>query len=246
MEVIIFFSAFVATLLSSMSGGGASIVNLPVFLSLGMSFPLAVSVQKISGAFWVLPAARNYFKDRKINWRFAIIFSLLGLIGTYFGSFLVVNGNQRVLEMSVGILILILVTYTFLKKDLGIKEKKIHSKARQLALYILAPILGFYESFFGAGSAIVFSIAGFHTRGFDFVDGIGYTYIVAFPWLVFMSFVLIRDGYYDLSIMIAAVCGSILGAQVGSHYAQYKGNRFIKILFIVIGGILGLKLVLGL
>ncbi len=246
MEIIIFFSAFIATLLSSMSGGGASIVNLPVFLSLGMSFPLAVSVQKISGAFWVLPAARNYFKDRKINWRFAIIFSLLGLIGTYFGSFLVVNGNQRVLEMSVGILILILVTYTFLKKDLGIKEKKIHSKARQLALYILAPILGFYESFFGAGSAIVFSIVGFHTRGFDFVDGIGYTYIVAFPWLVFMSFVLIRDGYYDLSIMIAAVCGSILGAQVGSHYAQYKGNKFIKTLFIVIGGILGLKLVLGL
>lgn len=246
MEIIIFFTAFLATLLSSMSGGGASIINLPVFLSLGMSFPMAVAVQKVSGAFWVLPAARNYFKDRNINWKFAIIFSLIGLIGTYYGSYFVINGNQRTLELSVGIIILVLVIYTFLKKDLGISKKKIYSKARQMSLYLLAPILGFYESFFGAGSAIVFSVAGFHARGFDFVDGIGYTYIVAFPWLIFMSFLLIKDGYYDLSIMFASICGSLLGAQIGSRYAKYKGNKFIKILFVGIGGVLGLKLLLGL
>ena len=95
--LIILFITFISTVLSSMSGGGASIINLPVFLTLGMPFPLAVSIQRVSSAFWVLPAAYNYLKDRKVDWRFLLTFAFIGLIGAYFGVLFVININQRAL-----------------------------------------------------------------------------------------------------------------------------------------------------
>lgn len=65
--VILFLTAIVATALSSMSGGGASVITIPVTMLLGYSFPLALAAQKIASIFWVLPAAYNYLKDRKFD-----------------------------------------------------------------------------------------------------------------------------------------------------------------------------------
>ena len=82
---ILFFTSIIATALSSMSGGGASVINVPILLWMGASFPLAIATQKVSSILWFLPASFNYLKDRKINWIFLIIFSAIGLLGVYFG-----------------------------------------------------------------------------------------------------------------------------------------------------------------
>jgi uncharacterized protein len=243
---IILITTFIATLLSSMSGGGASIIVLPVFLSLGMSFPLATLVHKISAVFWTIPAAYNYLKDRKINWVFLLLFALIGLIGAYFGILVVININQRVLEIATSIMILTLVIYTYFQKNLGLKEKKIYSKTRQLAAYPIALLMGFYESIFGAGNAIAFATLTFYTKGFDFIDALGYYFSIAFFWVSFGSILLIKNGNFDLYFIIPSIIGSVFGAYLGSKFAKYKGNKFIKTLFVIIGGVLGLKLLLNL
>jgi len=46
--------------------------------------------------------------------------------------------------------------------------------------------------------------------------------------------------------MIFATIGSISGGFIGSRFAKNKGNKFIKILFMIIGGVLGIKLLFGL
>jgi uncharacterized protein len=64
-------------------------------------------------------------------------------------------------------------------------------------------------------------------------------------WVVFAAFLLIEKGYYDLYLTVPAVIGSTIGGYVGSKYAKYKGNKFVKLMFMIVGGILGVKLVLG-
>jgi len=227
-----------------MSGGGASVINIPVFLFLGMPFPLAMSTQKVSSTFWVLPASYNYLKGRKIDWTFLVAFSLVGLIGAYLGVQVILSLDTRVMEVVIGILVLSLVTYTYFKKDVGLKEVRIYSPAKRFIAYPLALILGFYESIFGSGNGILFSVVTFYTRGMDFVDALGYYFAVAFPWVVFAAGLLIFKGYFSFAVMIPAVLGSLIGGFIGSKYAKYKGNQFIKTMFVVIGGILGLKLLL--
>ena len=149
---IILFTSFVATALSSMSGGGASVLYIPVMLFLGISFPLATAAQKVSSMFWVLPASYNYFKGRNVDWQFLIWFSIIGLVGVYVGTLVVVAINQRIAGVIIGILILSLVAYVLLNKNVGLAETKVHSRLRQSIAYIFAPVLGFYEGFFGSGN----------------------------------------------------------------------------------------------
>ena len=244
-ELIIFVIAFVAALLSSMSGGGAGIILFPSLLSMGISYPLVAAISSVNSAVWVLPAAKNYLKGRKIHWPLIIGFSIIGLIGCYFGVLLVTSINQRILEVSVGTLILFLVAYTYFRKSLGLTEKKTYSAMRQAVAYPFALLLGFYETVFGSGNGILFNIIGFYTQGFDFIDGLGHYYVVSFSWALFAAVLFIQRGYYNVPMMVVAAVGSVLGAYIGSRYARSKGNRFIKVLFLLIGAVLGLKMFLG-
>ncbi|MFA6255431.1 MAG: sulfite exporter TauE/SafE family protein [Patescibacteria group bacterium] len=243
--LIIFLTSLIATALSSMSGGGASVINIPVLLWLGAPFPLAMSAQKVSSVFWLLPAAYNYLKGRKINWSFLVIFSLLGLIGSYVGVVFIIKINQRVMEIIVGLLILLLVIYTYFEKDAGLTESKVYSKTRQIMAYPFALILGFYESIFGSGNGILMAMITFYTKGFDFIDALGYYFAIAFAWVIFAAGLLIAKGYFSWSIIIPIVVGSVIGGYIGSKYAKYKGNKFIKMVFVIFGSILGIKLLLG-
>lgn len=244
-DILIFVTTFGAALLSSMSGGGTGIIIFPVFLSMGMSYPLVSAISQVNSAFWVLPASRNYLKGRVVDWRFIISFSLVGLIGCYFGVLLITSINQQILSRCVGAVILLLVLYTYLQKGLGLNETKIYSKKRQLLAYPSALVLGFYETIFGSGNGIICTMVTFYTKGFDFISGLGHYYAISFVWALFSAVLLIRKGYFDFRIMTIAAVGAVLGAYIGSRYAKNKGNKFIKMLFVIIGGILGLKLLLG-
>jgi uncharacterized membrane protein YfcA len=243
--LILFFTSIIATGLSSMSGGGASVIAVPVMMWMGIPFPFAMSAQKFSSIFWVLPASRNYLKGRKVNWKFLILFSTLGLIGVYIGVITVVSINKRVLELCIGVLILLLVVYTALRRDIGLKEEIIPSNKKRFISYVFGPVLGFYEAVFGSGNGIMFAIVTLKTRGFDFIDALGYYYSVAFPWEILAAGLYIYKGYFSWSVMIPCVIGSVIGGYIGSRYAKYKGNTFIKIMFISVGTILGIKLLVG-
>lgn len=247
MEIfIIILVTFLATLLSSISGGGSSVITLPFYLALGLSLPMATSIEKISAVFWVLPVAFNYLKGKKIDWAFLLIFSLIGFVGVYFGTTLVITINQTYMEKVVGTIIIFLVIYTYFQKGLGLKEKEKHyGLIRKLLAYPFAIILGFYEGIFGSGNGILFTLLTFFTRGFDFIDALGYYFAIAFFWVLFAAVILIHKGYYNILLTVPAIIGSMLGGYAGSRYAKYKGNKFIKLVFVVVGGVLGIKLILG-
>jgi len=244
-QLIVLLTTFGAALLSSMSGGGTGIIIYPVFLSLGMPYPLVSATQAVMSAFWVLPASRNYLKGRAIDWWFIVTFSAVGLVGAYIGVQFVTSVNQRILELIAGILIVTLVTYTYFKQELGLSERRTYSKVRQALAYPFGLLSGFYEIIFGAGNGIAVTMVTFYTKGFDFIDGLGHYYAISFSWTVFAIILFIQKGYFDFGIMVPAVIGSVMGAYIGSRYAKNKGNKFIKLLFVTIGGILGLKLLLG-
>lgn len=244
-NIVIGAIAFIAALLSSMSGGGAGIILFPALLAMGIPYPLVAAVSSTNSTAWVLPAARNYLKDRIIHWRIIIIFSLLGLIGAYLGVLLVTTINQRILAVCVGILILILIAYTYFNKNLGLKERRAHPRSREIISYPFSLVLGFYETVFGSGNGILFTTLTFYTNGFDFIDGLSHYYIISFSWALFAAILFIQKGYYDIPMMILAAIGSVAGAYIGSHYAKKKGNKFIKLLFVLIGGFLAIKLLFG-
>lgn len=229
-----------------MSGGGTEIIMYPVFISLGIPIPLIISTAFTTNIFWGLPAAYNYLKGRTVDWIFVLLFSGLGLIGCYIGITTLLVVQPLVYQICIGFIILLFVLYLFLHKDIGLQERRGYSRTRGWLAYPFALLMGFYELMLGVGNAIALSVLTFYTRGFDFIDGLGHYYLIVLPWSLFSAGFLISKGYFDLKLVILATVGSVVGGYIGSRYARYKGNKFIRTLFMIIGGLLGLKLLLGL
>ena len=152
---------------------------------------------------------------------------------------------QDVIERVVGICILGIAVYVAFKKELGVALKSVESPLRRLLIYPFALGMGIYESVFGAGNGILFALSSWFSRGYDFVTALGYYFVVSSLLLAATAIVLIAKGYYDIPAMCAATAGSVLGAYGGSKYARMKGNGFVKIMYVVVGWLLGLKLVMG-
>ncbi|PCH75180.1 MAG: permease [Flavobacteriaceae bacterium] len=98
-----------AGVLSGLIGIGGGIIMVPMFvLFLGISqhnaqgLSLAVMLPPVT-----LLAVYNYHKGGEIDWKIAIIVSLMFIIGGYFGSKLALQIDQRVLKKIFGGLMLI-------------------------------------------------------------------------------------------------------------------------------------------
>lgn len=241
--LLIFAVSFFATVLSAMSGAGSAMITVPIWLLMGFPLPVAQAASKVNGALWTPVAARNYLRSRELDWRFVFGLVACGLVGAYGGSLVFVSIESTVMTRVVGILILILVAIAFIQKEFGIEQTP--PKKSQLVACISAIPLGFYEAFFGSGNGIFTSAMLVKTRGFDLLSALGYYYTISFAWCFFSAGLFLSWGYGDFSLIFPSSIGGILGAHLGSLIGKRKGSRFVKYAFVVVGGILGLKLALG-
>lgn len=240
---IVTIVAFVASLLSSMSGAGAAMLTTPVWLSLGFPLPVAIASNQLNGAAWTLIAARNYLRDRVLDWPLLRVMVCFGLIGAYAGSMLVRSVDEQLLKRVVGLIILFLVAMVAFNPSLGREEAK--PRLSRLATGVLAFPLGAYESFFGSGNGLFTSFILSKTRGFPLLTALGYYYVLAFSWNCFAVTIFTTAGFADSRLMIPSTAGAMAGAYVGSRLGRARGHGLVRALFLILGGVLGLKLVLG-
>ena len=238
---IVFSIAFLATFVGSVSGGSASLISIPSWVALGFPLPTAVACDKLSATFWTFAAGRTYLHKCTIDWRLLAGLSLFGMAGAYLGTKTMVLVDATLLKKAVGLIILSLVALSLYKREYGLTtgEPRV---GRFLGSLFGLP-LGFYEGLLGSGNSIFTSLLLCRTRGFDLIAALGHYYFVAFVWCAFAAFLYLRQGFFEPSLMLPAVLGSILGGLTGSYMGRRSGAKFVKLLFIFVGILLGLKLV---
>ncbi|QWV93966.1 sulfite exporter TauE/SafE family protein [Geomonas oryzisoli] len=236
--------AFLASLLSAMSGAGSAMLTTPVWLALGFPLPVAIASNQLNGAAWTLLAARNYLKGRRVDWTLIRGMILCGLAGAYAGTLIVRGVDPRLLQRVIGGIILSLVVVVALNPALG-REESEPALSRPVTALLAFP-LGVYESFFGSGNGLFTSLLLAKGRGQTLVVSLGCYYLVAFFWNCFAVAVYSSAGLADARLMLPSTVGSVAGAYLGSRIGRHKGHDWVRGLFVLLGGVLGLKLVLGL
>ena len=106
--VLVMCIGLAAGMLSGLIGIGGGIIMVPMLLLLGFTQQQA---QGTSLAALLPPvtlfAVINYHKAGFIDWRYAILISLVFVIGGYFGSKIAVNIDQRTLKKIFGFVLLV-------------------------------------------------------------------------------------------------------------------------------------------
>lgn len=227
-----------------MSGTGSSMISTPVWLMLGFPLPVAIASNDVNGALWTTVAARNYLRGHKIDWRLVACLVFFGLAGAYGGAMVIMRCRPQNIERIIGCIILGVVVLSYVHRKFGVEESA--PKWNRVCTGLLGLPLGFYEAFFGAGNGIFTSTAIAATRGLRILEALGYYYIISCVWCIFASVVYISNGHWDLKLMIPSVIGSFTGASIGSRIGRKQGVGFVKTVSIVVGSILGIKMIFGL
>jgi uncharacterized membrane protein YfcA len=236
--------AFLAALLGGVSGGSASAITTPAWLALGVPLPTAVATDKLAGACWTLLGARNYLRHREIDCPLLLGMGLLGLAGAWFGTLATVRLDPALLKPVVGGIILVLLAAMLLRPLLGVEPGT--PRLGRRAVVAAALPMGFYEGLLGSGNSLVATLLFCWGRGYDLLRALGHYYVLAFAWCALAAVSYLARGFGDAALMLPATFGSCAGGYLGSHLASRQGSGFVRGLFVLVGAVLGVKLLLGL
>lgn len=239
--LIILVVAFVATLLSSMSGGGSSMITTPIWLVMGYPLPVAIANNTITGSVWTLVAARSYLRGHQVDWKLIAALAAFGLIGAACATRVIISADPKLLQKVFGVIILALVLLVYFKRDFGLEARE--PRVGRLPTGVCALALGFYEAFFGSGNGLFTSAVLCTTRGCRLIEALGYYYLISCVWCLFASSVYVAAGHWSAWLICFSLVGSVAGATLGSRIGSRKGSRFVKNMFLAVGTILACVLI---
>lgn len=242
--IILCLFAFLAGLIDSIVGGGG-LIQLPALMVVlpNTAIPLLFGTNKLSSIAGTSAAAIRFFREVKINRLVAIPSTITALIFSFLGAKTVSIIHPAVLRPLVLVLLIIVAIYTFIKKDFGSEYiQKVKGIKQAIYAAIIGAVLGFYDGFLGpgTGSFLIFAFIGI--LGFDFIRASAAAKIVNFSTNIsaIIYFASTDNILYNFALPMA-VC-NMIGAIIGVRLAILKGSVFIRRLFIVVVGVLIIKL----
>lgn len=239
--ILVFAVGFIASFVCGLIGGGSGLIAIPALVFLGLPPHIAVATNRFGSLGTAITTSYEFVKTKKVVFRYVIPFIIITAIGSFIGARILIEINEAVLSKLIGIILLLMVPFTFLKSDIGLRRRNVSK------YYKILGFLGFfgiavYEGFLGAGAGI------FIVYLFIFLFGL--TYIEAnatdkIPWLVNLIVSAIVFSIYGIiNYVYGAILlvGMFIGGYLGAHTAVMKGNKFVKVIFSIVVVILAIKM----
>ncbi|AXF84696.1 hypothetical protein DTO96_100406 [Ephemeroptericola cinctiostellae] len=229
--------AFSAGLIDSAVGGGGLIQVPGLFSILPQQTPaMLLGTNKLSSICGTAIATHQYSKRIQLNWRMLYGAILATLFFSVAGASAVALLPVQYLRPIMLVLLLIMVIYTLLKKNLGqhpvdLKLSEKQEKTRGLALGVG---IGLYDGFFGPGTGSILAFAFVKLFGHDFLKATAHSKVLNLAANVgaLGLFGLQHNVLWGTGILMGL--SNIAGALCGTHAVGKYGAPFIRKVFIFI------------
>ena len=227
-----FFAGFVDAIV-----GGGGLIQLPAALVILPSFPVAsvIGTLKIPAFTGTSVAAWQYVKKVSINWKLVAVICTVAFFSSYGGSYLLTHVSNDFMKPVLLVVLSLVAVYTFIKKDLGQKEKVDVPYNKQLQLGILISLgIGFYDGFIGPGAGSFFILVFIAFLHFDFLHASAHAKMANLATNLGSVTLFVVQQKIIWSIALPMAAANALGGFAGARLAIAKGNKFIRIFFLVV------------
>jgi hypothetical protein len=235
--------AFLAGFIDAVVGGGG-LIQLPALMLIlpdraATDVASLFGTNKLSSIFGTTSAAIQYSRRVAINWRSILPAAVSAFVFSYLGARAVAGINPSVLQPVILVLLVAVAAYTAWNKKLGDLHAPAFTAHTERTLGVLVGLaIGFYDGFFGpgTGSFLIFAFIGLF--GFDFLSASASSKVinVATNLSAAIYFAATDHILYGFALPMAAC--NIAGAVLGARLAILRGNRFVRVLFLVVVGAL--------
>jgi len=244
-QIILFFASLIANTLSALAGGGSGLLQLPILLFLGLSFSSALATHKVASIALGIGATLRHLRESRLNRPFALLILASGLPGVITGALIILNFDDQVSTLALGILTTGLGLYSIFKRDLGQTSHLAHrTPAGYLIGGLVLFIIGILNGSLTSGTGLFVTLWLVRWFGLDYKTAVVYTLVlVGLFWNGIGALTLALQTPVRWDWLPALLAGSFVGGYAGAHLSIIKGNQLVKRCFEVLTMAVGLKLI---
>lgn len=234
--ILLCIAAFAAGFVDAIVGGGG-LIQTPMGLILLPQLPVSTVVGslKISAFSGTAFAAAQYVKKVTINWKLLLPMMALAMLASFAGSSLLTQMHNDFMKPVLLIILSFVAIYTFVKKDFGQHKEKAHSPTTHIIYSLLISlVIGFYDGFIGPGAGSFLVLAFVVLMGYDFLHASANAKMVNLATNFGSILLFVLKGKIIWAIAIPMALCNAAGGFTGAKLAINKGNKFIRIFFLII------------
>ncbi|WP_143588151.1 TSUP family transporter [Tersicoccus phoenicis] len=224
--------------------GGGGLLQLPAMLLVpGITPVQALATNKMGSVFGTTTSAVTYFGRVRPDLRTALPMAGFALVGSVCGAVVAASLPQEVFKPVILIALIAVAVFTALKPSAGQVTQLRHRGRRHHGLAgLIGVVIGFYDGLLGPGTGSFLVIALVTVLGYAFLQASAKAKIVNVATNVGALLFFVPHGsvLWGLGLILGAA--NMVGGYLGARTAVARGSRFIRVVFLVVVGLLVLKL----
>lgn len=230
--IVSFFAGFIDAIV-----GGGGLLQTPAIMIVLPQYPVATlfGTTKIPSLSGTTFAAWKYSQNVKLNWQLLIYVALTAFIGAVLGAYSVTLIDNTIIKPIVFVILILVALYTYFSKSFGVHQEKDHSIRQQILIGLLFGfMIGFYDGLIGPGTGTFFILAFVALLGYDFLHASASAKLINMATNLAAICYFGSTGHilYEFAIPMA-IC-NVGGSFLGTKLALLKGNKFIRIFFLIV------------
>jgi uncharacterized membrane protein YfcA len=234
--ILLCLVAFAAGFIDAIVGGGG-LLQTPATLLILPHYPVAtlLGTVKIPSIAGTTLAAIKYAKQVKFNYKVLTACVINAFFAALFGAFLVSKIDNAVIKPVILVVLVFVAIYTYFNKQFGMHQQKTHSPKKQVFIAgIFGLVIGFYDGLIGPGTGSFLILVFISVLGFDFIGASAHAKIVNISTNLAAILYFSSTGHILFQYAIPMAIFNLGGAYFGAKLALLKGNKFIRIFFLIV------------
>ncbi|WP_025028936.1 TSUP family transporter [Caldalkalibacillus mannanilyticus] len=232
--------AIVAGWVDTIAGGGG-LLTIPAMLLAGLPPATALATNKLQGSSGTLVATLYFLKKGAIDRRTITMSVIMTFVGAVLGGWLLLQIDAENLIMILPFLLIVIGLYFLFSPKVENKDRQARMKLSVFALTV-APLLGFYDGFFGPGTGSIMALSFIALCGFGAPKATAHAKVLNFISNIAALLYFVFFGHIAWFIGIVMMLGQILGAFIGAKMVLEKGASLIRPIVITVCFIMALQI----
>ncbi len=233
-------AGFAAGFVDAIAGGGG-LVTLPTLLAAGLPAHVALATNKGQAVFGAVSSVAGYARKGCVDRARAPLAFALGFVGSLFGALAQLAVRPALLRPLVLVLLVVAAVVVAWPRKARPSD---HPRLAHATLWgaATALILGAYDGFFGPGVGTMLLVAFVLIYGDALTHASGNAKVVNLASNLAAFALFASRGTIVWTIAVPMGLANLAGAWTGAHVAVRSGDRFIRVVVLVVVAALVVKL----
>ena len=236
-------ASLLAGFVDAIVGGGGLILVPALFAMFPSTHPATLfGINKSASVWGTAMAAAQYSRRVQLSWRALLPAAAAGFAGSFAGAWAVTIISPGFLRKLLPFVLLGVLAYTLMKKQLGRDHApRLSPRAEVAAASTIGVVLGFYDGFFGPGTGSFFVFLFVRWLGYDFLHASASAKLLNTATNLAALTLFAVKGHVWWHFALALAVSNVVGSLVGTHLALKHGAGFVRVMFIGVVSALILK-----